>query len=285
MKPTLLVLAAGMGSRYGGLKQMDPLGPNGESIIDYSVYDAAKAGFGKVIFVLREEIVNDFFSLFANKYKNFIEVDHVVQSLDDIPAGITPNPEREKPWGTGHAMLSAREKLKEPFAVINGDDFYGANAFRVMSEFLSNCDPDEISMQSMVGYILQNTLSEHGHVSRGICLSNDEGCLTTVTERTKIQRENENIVFYDEDEIVHKLEGNEIVSMNFWGFTPAVMDTFYEKFTDFMQERSNELKSEFFIPLGINQLIQEEVLNVKVLESTARWFGVTYQEDKPLVIS
>ena len=285
MKPTLLVLAAGMGSRYGGLKQMDPLGPNGESIIDYSVYDAAKAGFGKVIFVLREEIVNDFFNLFANKYKSFIEVDHVVQRLDDIPEGITPNPDRQKPWGTGHAMLSAREKLKEPFAVINGDDFYGENAFKVMAEFLSKSDPDKISMQSMVGYILENTLSEYGHVSRGICSMNQNECLTTVTERTKIQRELEDIVFYDDQETVHKLVGDEIVSMNFWGFTPALMNAFYQKFVDFMQERSNELKSEYFIPLGINQLIQEGVLDVKVLESTARWFGVTYQEDKPLVIS
>jgi hypothetical protein len=285
MKPTLLVLAAGMGSRYGGLKQMDPLGPNGESIIDYSVYDAAQAGFGKVIFVLREEIVDDFFLLFANKYKSKIEVDYVIQRLDDIPEGIALNPERKKPWGTGHAMLSAREKLTEPFAVINGDDFYGSDAFKVMSGFLSTVDPNDISMQSMVGYILSNTLSEYGHVSRGICSTNSQQCLTTVTERTKIQREAEQIVFYDDDDTVQSLTGDEIVSMNFWGFTPALVGPFYEKFVEFMNHMSTELKSEYFIPLGINQLIQDKRLDVKVLESSARWFGVTYQEDKPLVIS
>lgn len=285
MKPTLLVLAAGMGSRYGGLKQMDPLGPNGESIIDYSVYDAAQAGFGKVIFVLREEIVNDFYEIFANKYKSLLEVDHVVQQLDDLPEGIKINDERVKPWGTGHAVLAAREKLNKPFAVINGDDFYGANAFRVMAKFLSNANPDDIQLQSMVGYILNNTLSEHGFVSRGICSSDSNGHLTTVTERTHIERVDEGIIHIDEQEKVNPLSGDEIVSMNFWGFTPAIIEPFYEKFVDFMKDNGQDLKSEYYIPLGINQLIQDGVLNVKVLESTARWFGVTYQEDKPLVVS
>lgn len=285
MKPTLLVLAAGMGSRYGGLKQMDPLGPNGESIIDYSVYDAAQAGFSKVIFVLREEIVDDFYEIFANKYKSVLEVDHVVQKLSDIPEGIKINPERKRPWGTGHAVLAAREKLKEPFAVINGDDFYGANAFKVMSEFLSNADPDDIQSQGMVGYILNNTLSEHGFVARGICSSDSKGHLNTVTERTHIERVDEGIVYIDKEDKQNPLTGEEIVSMNFWGFTPALLQAFYEKFISFMKENGQEIKSEFFIPLGINQLIQEDLLNVQVLESTARWFGVTYQKDKPLVIS
>lgn len=285
MKPTLLVLAAGMGSRYGGLKQMDPLGPNGESIIDYSVYDAVQGGFGKVIFVLREDIVSDFYELFANKYKSVIEVDHVVQRLSDIPENIQTNPERNKPWGTGHAILAAREKLIEPFAVINGDDFYGSIAFKVMAEFLSQTNPDDIKLQSMVGYILNNTLSEHGFVSRGICSSNKDGNLTTVTERTHIERIDENIMFIDDQKQAHQLSGEEIVSMNFWGFTPALLQPFYEKFVSFMEENGKALKSEFYIPLAINQLIQDGVLNVKVLESTARWFGVTYQDDKPLVIS
>lgn len=285
MKPTLIVLAAGLGSRYGGLKQMDPLGPSGESIIDYSVYDAMKAGFGKVIFVLREEIVDDFFGIFGDKYKSKIEVDYVIQRLEDIPAGVTPHPERAKPWGTGHAMLSAREKINEPFAVINGDDFYGKDAFKVMADFLSGINPEDISVQSMVGYILNNTLSEHGHVSRGICETDINNMLSAVTERTKIQRSGDQIVFIDDEDNHHILGGNEIVSMNFWGFTPALLNAFYEKFELFMQKSGNELKSEFFIPLGINQLIQEGILNVKVLESSARWFGVTYQEDKPLVIS
>lgn len=285
MKPTLLVLAAGMGSRYGGLKQMDPLGPNGESIIDYSVYDAARAGFGKVIFVLREDIVADFYELFANKYKAVIEVDHVVQRLSDLPEGILLNEQRSKPWGTGHAVLAARKKLQEPFAVINGDDFYGADAFKVMADFLSQADPNEIKYQSMVGYVLNNTLSEYGFVSRGICSSDSNNFLTTVTERTHIERIEDGIIFEDENETKHHLSGDEIVSMNFWGFTPALLSPFYEKFTQFMLENSQALKSEFFIPLGINQLIQDGVLQVKVLESTARWFGVTYQQDKPLVIS
>lgn len=285
MKPTLLVLAAGMGSRYGGLKQMDPLGPNGESIIDYSVYDAARAGFGKVIFVLREDIVADFYELFANKYKAVIEVDHVVQRLSDLPEGILLNEQRSKPWGTGHAVLAARKKLQEPFAVINGDDFYGADAFKVMADFLSQADPNEIKYQSMVGYVLNNTLSEYGFVSRGICSSDSNNFLTTVTERTHIERIEDGIIFEDENETKHHLSGDEIVSMNFWGFTPALLSPFYEKFTQFMLENSQALKSEFFIPLGINQLIQDGVLQVKVLESTARWFGVTYQQDRPLVIS
>lgn len=264
---------------------MDPLGPKGESIIDYSVYDAARAGFGKVIFVLREEIVDDFFKLFANKYKSMIAVDYVIQRLEDVPVGIKPNPERIKPWGTGHAMLSARDMINEPFAVINGDDFYGFDAFRVMADFLSKADPGDLSMQAMVGYILRNTLSEHGHVSRGICSKDDHSLLSTVTERTHIQRSKTGIEFIDENEIAHPLTGDEIVSMNFWGFTPALLAPFYEKFVSFMNERAGELKSEYFIPLGINQLIQDKKLNVKVLESNAQWFGVTYKEDKPEVIS
>lgn len=285
MKPTLLVLAAGLGSRYGGLKQMDPLGPSGESIIDYSVYDAWKAGFGKVIFVLREEIVDDFFALFANTYKSKIEVDHVVQRMDDIPAGIMPNQERVKPWGTGHALLAAREKIREPFAVINGDDFYGSDAFRVMAEFLSAVHADDLSVQSMVGYVLNNTLSDHGHVSRGICSTDDRDMLTSVTERTRIQRAGNRIVFVDDNEQEHELQGSETVSMNFWGFTPALLPALMDQFTEFMREHGGELKSEFFIPLGINRLIQNQQIEVKVLKSSARWFGVTYQEDKPLVIS
>ena len=264
---------------------MDPLGPNGESIIDYSVYDAVRGGFGKVIFVLREDIVSDFYELFANKYKSVIEVDHVVQGLSDIPDGIPTNPERSKPWGTGHAVLAAREKLTEPFAVINGDDFYGFDAFKVMAEFLSQTDPNDIKLQSMVGYILNNTLSEHGFVSRGICSSNKDRHLTTVTERTHIERIDESIVFIDDHHETHNLTGQEIVSMNFWGFTPALIQPFYETFVGFMKDNGTALKSEFFIPLAINQLVQNGVLNVKVLESTARWFGVTYQEDKPLVVS
>ncbi len=283
MKPILVVLAAGMGSRYGSLKQMDRLGPQGESIIDFSVFDAARAGFGKVIFVLREEIVDDFYLLFANRYRSDIEVDHVVQRLSDVPPGVRINPERSKPWGTGHAMLSAADKLNAPFAVINGDDYYGSDAFRVMHDFLNSADPDDLNTQSMVGYILNRTLSDHGSVSRGICDTDSDGYLTGVAERTHIAEKNGQIYFLDEKGIQHPLTGREVVSMNFWGFTPAILPAFRDLFMDFISSRGMELKSEFYIPYGVNLLVEKYKTRVKVLESQAKWFGVTYQEDKPVV--
>jgi choline kinase len=283
MKPTLLVLAAGLGSRYGGLKQMDRLGPGGESIIDYSVFDAARAGFGKVVFVLREEIVDDFYRIFANRYKKSMEVDHVIQRLEDIPPGINLNPEREKPWGTCHAVLSAAGKLSEPFAVINGDDFYGYEAFQVMHEFLVKAEPDKIIDQAMVGYVLRNTLSDHGYVSRGICVTDGENYLTGVTERTHIEKLGNKIVYINGENTV-ELSGDETVSMNFWGFTPAILEAFSDIFTDFMKEKGQELKSEFYIPYATNILIEKGIIRVKVLESDARWFGVTYSEDKEMVM-
>lgn len=283
MKPTLLVLAAGLGSRYGGLKQMDPLGPNGESIIDYSVYDAFQAGFGKVVFVLREEIVGDFYELFANRYKKRITVDHVIQRLTDIPPGISVNPDRTKPWGTAHAVLSAGKILNEPFAVINGDDYYGKDAFRVMAAFLSNLDPREAGSQSMVGYGISNTLSEFGAVSRGICSVDENAILTGIVERTHIEQQGKRIIFLDENNEQVDLSGNEVVSMNFWGFTPAVLPYFRELFHEFLILKGSELKSEFYIPYAVNQLIESAIVKVKVLESSAQWFGVTYQADRPHV--
>jgi len=283
MKPTLLVLAAGLGSRYGGLKQMDPLGPNGESIIDYSVFDAVQAGFGKVVFVLREEIVDDFYELFANRYKKDIIVDHVIQRLTDIPSGVAVNPDRVKPWGTGHAVLAAQNTLSEPFAVINGDDYYGKDAFRVMADFLSGSDPKEVCSQSMVGYGISNTLSEFGAVSRGICSVDGKMVLTGVVERTHIEKTDHGIIFLDENSTEFNLAGNEIVSMNFWGFTPAVLPFFQKLFRDFLELKGHELKSEFYIPYAVNLLIESKVIEVKVLESDAHWFGVTYQADRPHV--
>jgi len=285
MQPALLVLAAGLGSRYGGLKQMDPLGPEGESIIDYSVFDAAEAGFGKVIFVLREEIVDDFYQLFANRYKSRIKVDHVIQRLGDIPGGIAVTPDRVKPWGTGHAVLCASEKLAEPFAVINGDDYYGKDAFRVMSSFLSKLNPSELAVQSMVGYSIANTLSEHGAVSRGICSVDSENSLTGVVERTHIERKGHDIIYLDDNQNEITLKGNEVVSMNFWGFTPAILDPMRSLFGDFLRQRGQELKSEFYIPYAVNLLIESGDISTKVLESQARWFGVTYKADKPIVQS
>jgi len=265
------------------LKQMDRIGPNGESIIDYSVYDAVKAGFGKVIFVLREEIVEDFYEIFANTYKKKIAVDHVVQRLDDIPEGIHLNPDRVKPWGTCHAVLSARDKLKEPFAVINGDDFYGAEAFGAMADFLADIKPEDIGEQAMVGYILNNTLSDHGFVSRGICSTDRDSFLTGVTERTHIERKGEDIVFVEDGDATI-LRGDEVVSMNFWGFTPAILPVFENIFRDFMLEKGQELKSEFYIPYATNILVEKGIIRVRVLESDAKWFGVTYSQDKALVM-
>jgi dTDP-glucose pyrophosphorylase len=262
---------------------MDPLGPNGESIIDYSVYDAMEAGFGKVVFVLREEIVDDFYSLFANRYKHLIAVDHVVQKLSDIPAGISVNPDRVKPWGTGHAVLSATRLMNEPFAVINGDDYYGKDAFRVMADFLSKQLPGEVRFQSMVGYSIANTMSENGAVSRGICSVDDSRILTSVVERTQIEPKDGRIVYIDEYEKEVALAGNEIVSMNFWGFTPAILPQFQELFKGFLEARGNELKSEFYIPYAVNLLIESGLIEVKVLQSNAQWFGVTYQADRPHV--
>jgi hypothetical protein len=284
MEPTLLVLAAGIGSRYGSLKQMDRLGPRGESIIDYSVYDAAGAGFKKVIFVLREEIVEDFYELFANRYQSRMEVGHVVQRLTDIPAGIETHPERAKPWGTAHAVLMAAPLLNEPFAVINGDDFYGRDAYATMAEFLRKLDPASESIQSMIGYKLSNTLSEHGSVARGICEVNDEQYLTGVVERTQIEKRDGRIVFIDESAGENLLTGNEAVSMNFWGFTPALLGSFRTLFEKFLQVYGKNLKSEFYIPFAINQLVESGAVRVKILGSAARWFGVTYQADKPAVI-
>jgi len=284
MQATLLVLAAGMGSRYGGLKQMDRLGPAGESIIDYSVFDAVKAGFSKAVFVLREEIVDDFYTLFANKYKKKIKVEHSIQRLSDIPEGFKLNPDRIKPWGTAHAVLSARSILSEPFAVINGDDYYGPQAYEVMYKFLSEADHSSLSIQSMVGYILKNTLSEFGFVSRGICSTNSKNYLTSVTEIINIEKKDGQIIYLDDNRKEHILGGDETVSMNFWGFTPAVLAPLSEIFEKFMFEKGGELKSEFYIPYAINILINNGLLNVEVLESAAKWFGVTYKEDKPNVI-
>jgi hypothetical protein len=262
---------------------MDPLGPNGESIIDYSVYDAIQAGFGKVVFVLKEEIVDDFYELFANRYKKHITVDHAIQKLTNIPAGIAVNAERVKPWGTGHAVLSASAVLTEPFAVINGDDYYGKDAFRVMASFLSQLDPDDVRPQSMVGYNIANTLSENGAVSRGICSVDAHNMLTGVVERHHIERKEGIVVFRDENDLEIQLEGNEIVSMNFWGFTPAVLPYFNDLFRGFMDERGGELKSEFYIPYAVNLLIEAKIIDVTVLESQAQWFGVTFQADRPHV--
>lgn len=277
MKPTLLVLAAGVGSRYGGVKQMDPIGPSGENIIDYSVFDAIRAGFGKVVFVINSKIEKDFKNVYEARLSGKIETEYVLQEISNIPKELTFNPERSKPWGTGHAVLVTKNVINEPFAVINADDFYGKEAFEVMGRYLSGLSLDD-THYAMVGYELKNTLSENGSVSRGICNILDH-MLTGVVERTSIIREGDKVIF-EEGGRKFPLDENELVSMNIWGFTPKYFEQSEDYFKTFIKENAENLKAEFYIPFVINKLIKEETASVKVLESHDRWFGVTYKPDK-----
>lgn len=279
--PTLLVLAAGIGSRYGGLKQMDQLGPSGETIIDYSIYDAVRAGFGKVVFVIRRDIENDFKKIFINKLKDRIEVDYVFQETNMVPKGVSFSSGRNKPWGTGHAVLVAEQKINGPFAVINADDFYGSGSYRIMADFLTSSSDD--AEYSMVGYRLDRTLSDHGYVARGVCEAGHESYLRIVNERTRIEIEQGEIIFTD-DGLITRLTGNETVSMNFWGFKKPVFEHLNKYFTQFVIENSDDPKAEFFIPLLITGLIEEDKVKVKILKTDESWFGITYREDKPGVI-
>lgn len=281
-KPTLLVLAAGMGSRYGGLKQMDAFGPSGETIIDYSVYDAIKAGFGKVVFIIREHFKEAFQEAFDKKFSGKIIVEYVTQELHKIPESKV-HPERQKPWGTGHAVLVAKDYIEEPFVVINADDFYGPESFQeVASYFAQNENGTDYAV---VAYHLKNTLSDHGTVNRGVCYKDKENHLTKVVECTKISRKADNsISFKDDNEQVQVLDEDTLVSMNMWGFRPSYFQHCERKFSKFLDERGMELKSEYFIPKLIDDLINENVLHVDVIDTEASWFGVTYQEDKPIVI-
>ena len=280
MKPTLIILAAGMGSRYGGLKQMDEVGPNGEAIIDYSLYDAIRAGFGKVVFVIRTDFSDAFRERFDPRLKGRIEVEYVYQSLDKLPAGFTLSPDREKPWGTAHALLMADAVAREPMAVINADDFYGEKAYKAMAGFLTTSDdPREYAM---IGYNVENTLSDHGTVSRGVCETDANSYLTTVTERTKIIGEQDGIYFYESDG-KYKLDPKSPVSMNFWGLKPNVFSYLKEGFAEFLTHHGNEPRSEYFIPLLINDNIVNGNIRTKVIECDSPWFGVTYIEDKPIV--
>lgn len=281
MKPTLLILAAGLGSRYGGVKQMDKIGPSGESIIDYSIYDAIRAGFGKVVFVLNPSIIDDFRDIYLPRLNGKIETEFILQELNNIPEGVTFNPERVKPWGTAHAVLVAKNYINEPFAVINADDFYGADAYKVISKYLNTLSNDSTDY-SMVGYRLKNTLSENGSVSRGIC-SSENSFLTDVVERTNIYKKDQNIVF-EENDVVNQISDESVVSMNFWGFTPLFFSQMEEDFKKFIVENSEKLKAEFYIPFVANNLIIKKEAKIKVLTSEADWFGVTYQEDKETTI-
>ena len=283
MKPALLVLAAGMGSRYGGLKQLDGVGPCGETIMDYSVFDAVRAGFGKVVFVIRKHFREDFEKIIVSKYKDLIEIELVEQELDKLPEGFTLNPEREKPWGTGHATLMATGAINTPFAVINADDFYGAQSFKALADFLKE-QFGKKGKFSMVGFYLNKTLSESGEVSRGICSVNEENYLTTVEEHHKVKEENGVITGIGMNGELHELDNNAYASMNMWGFTPDLFEEGNALFTEFLTENINEPKKEFYIPFIVNTLIEKGKADVKVLSSPDKWFGVTYKEDRPTVV-
>ena len=279
-QPTLIILAAGMGSRYGGLKQLDQMGPNGETIMDYSVYDALRAGFGKVVFVIRKDFEEAFKARFIQKISDKIATDYVFQELNDLPEGFKVPEGRTKPWGTNHAVWAARNAVNEPFAVINADDFYGADAFKAMAQYLEKLESDSTEY-SMIGYPVTNTLSEHGTVNRGVCKVDEKSHLINVTEREAIGWKN--------DKIISEKDGGEVpqdaqVSMNFWGFSQYYFKQTGEDFIRFLKAEGKELKSEFYIPATVTNLIEQQKATVEVLDTTAQWFGVTYKADKEATI-
>ena len=277
---TLLVLAAGMGSRYGGLKQLDSVGPNGETVIDYSVFDAIRAGFNKVVFIIREDFKEEFKLSIGEKFQDRIEVEYAFQKLDELPPGYTIPNDRTKPWGTGHAILSAMQTVRDPFAVINADDFYGQLAYQKIYNYLSETPVDALPANyCMIGYPLKNTLSEHGSVSRGICSVSEDDKLNSVRELTHIVKKHSEI-FNEVNGEKESLTGDEVVSMNMWGFSPQVFIQLERLFSEFLKENLNVLSSEFYIPFAVDNLIQSGTATVEVLETTEKWFGVTYQEDK-----
>jgi len=277
MSPTLLVLAAGMGSRYGGLKQIDPVGPSGETVLDYAVFDAARAGFGRVVFVIRRDFEEIFRAKIGSRYAGRIAVDYVFQSLDALPVNFAPSAGREKPWGTGHAVWCAREAVRGNFAVINADDFYGADSFAQLATFLSAHRKSEIENRkfAMVGFQLANTLSEHGAVSRGVCAAGADGSLSFIVEQTGITPA--------EVGPAKKFSGRELVSMNCWGFTPALFAGLGAQFAEFLAARGGDAKAEFYLPAAVSTMIAGGQATVQVLPTTSAWFGVTYLEDKPRV--
>lgn len=286
MKPTLFLLAAGMGSRYGGLKQLDGLGPNGETIMDYSIFDAIHSGFGKLVFVIRKDFEADFKEKIISKYEGQIPCELVFQSLDSLPEGFTCPEGRTKPWGTNHAVMMGEPVIHEPFAVINCDDFYGRDSFKVMGKFLSELPEGSKNKYSMVGFRVGNTLSEGGTVSRGICGTNDEHLLTSVVERTKIMRRDGEVMYVDDKGEWQATPENTPVSMNFWGFTPDYFGYSTDYFKSFLANPTNmsNIKSEFFIPLMVDKLINEGTATVEVLDTESKWFGVTYPDDRQAVV-
>lgn len=283
MKPTLYVLAAGMGSRYGSLKQIDGLGPNGETIMDYSIYDALRAGFGKIVFVIRKSFDKEFREKIVSKYEKHLPVEVVYQELDNLPEGFALDPERQKPWGTNHAVMMAKDVIKEPFAVINADDFYGRESYEILAKKLIEMNGKE-NHYCMVGYRLNNTLSESGAVARGVCETDDNDYLKSVVERTHIERKDGKIQYKDAENYWYELPETTPVSMNMWGFTPDYFEHSEKYFIKFLEANVGNHKAEYFIPLMVDHLIINKVADVKVLDTPSKWFGVTYAEDRPGVV-
>ncbi|MDH6309264.1 dTDP-glucose pyrophosphorylase [Dysgonomonas sp. PFB1-18] len=283
MKPTLYILAAGMGSRYGGLKQMDGLGPNGETIMDYSIYDALRAGFGKIVFVIRKSFDKDFREKIISKYEKHVPVEVVYQELDNLPKGFTLDPERQKPWGTNHAVMMAKDVIHEPFAVINADDFYGRESYEILAKQLIQMEGQQ-NHYCMVGYRLHNTLSESGAVARGVCETNAEHFLSSIVERTHIERKDGKIQYKDGENYWFELPENTPVSMNMWGFTPDYFEHSDKYFVKFLEANTGNHKAEYFIPLMVDHLIINGTADVKVLDTPSKWFGVTYSEDREGVV-
>lgn len=284
MKPTLLVMAAGIGNRYGGLKQIDPVGPGGEIIVDYSVYDALKAGYAKLVFVIRKEIEKEFRTVVGGKFEDKIDVHYIFQQLDAVPDWFSVPADRRKPWGTTHAVLAAQDKIAEPFAAINADDFYGASAFQLAAEHLAQAGSLDSTDYCNVGYILRDTLSDHGTVARAILECDGASYLTHIEELTRIEKVSSGVVHKDADGSTRALTGNEAVSMNFWGFHPSVFSRLRENFDQFLREHGTEARSELYVPTTANDLVATGKVRFKVVRCHDEWFGVTYREDKPAVV-
>ena len=284
MKPTLFILAAGMGSRYGGLKQLDGLGPSGETIMDYSVYDALRAGFGKIVFVIRHDFEQEFRDKVISKYEGHIPVEVVFQDIDNIPEGFTRNPERTKPWGTNHAVLMGKDVIKEPFGVINADDYYGPESFQILADFLRSVEGKK-GEYCMVGFRIENTMSENGGDSRGLCEDSPKGDLTGVTECHGIQRKDGRLIQVLADGTEADFPEGANVSMNMWGFTPDYFDYSEREFIKFLKDNASELKAEFYIPTVVNNLITSGEAVLKVKETPSKWFGVTYAADRPATVA
>jgi len=281
---TLVILAAGMGSRYGGLKQMDEFGPNGETIIDYSIYDAIEAGFTRVVFIIRDSFKSDFEQFFANKFEDKIKLHFATQELSKIPSGYDIHEDRAKPWGTAHAVQVAREYIDGPFAVINADDYYGQSAYKTLMSFFKN-SIDQPAEYCIIGYFLDNTLSEHGTVNRGVCSVDEFGNLDSIKECIKIKKEDDGVIRYPQDQDTRfDLDAKTLVSMNMFGFKPSYFEHFDKHFGEFLAQHGMVLKSEFYIPTLLDILIKSNTIKLKVLESDSDWFGVTYQDDKPFVV-